>query len=333
MLISSSVWRALAEAGVTLVPRGADRAELGYVDARVTVTVIASPVPLTPRDIATTIDRHPGPCLFIMPTATAAVREAVEAAGWSWLIDGERQVTGVLRLGGEQVTLRPPTEAVRRWAKRGRVPWGTFTLVRRLIQQPYATQQELAALVGVSQPRVSQALAALADYDLVSRMPTGWIVRDLDEAIRWWLSTYPGPGGISTYWYGLASAVEQARTVVELVAETDASGVVVSGDVAADTMAPWRAPTRAILYVRDGVNLADVGFVPAGDEEATLELTVPRDPGLWPPPGKAAPGLPLADPLQVLWDVRRSPGPDNEEAAQRVWNMLRQRHHDQRHAA
>ncbi|GIJ30143.1 hypothetical protein Vqi01_53050 [Micromonospora qiuiae] len=37
----------------------------------------------------------------------------------------------------------------------------------------------------------------------------------------------------------------------------------------------WR---RAILYSRTGVNLADAGLVPAGEEEATLEFTVPRDP-------------------------------------------------------
>ncbi|WBB47445.1 helix-turn-helix domain-containing protein [Verrucosispora sp. WMMA2044] len=333
MLISASVWQALTEAGVALVPRAADRVELSYADARATLTVIASPTPLTPRDITMSIDRHAGPCLIIVPSATVAVREAIDAAGWSWLIDGEQQVTGVLRLDGERVALRPPTEAVKRSAKRGRVPWGTFTLVRRLIQRPYATQQELAVLVGVSQPRISQALAALTDKDLVRRTPSGWVVRDLDEAIRWWLSTYPGPGGISTYWYNLAPVVEQARAIVEMAAQTDAAGVVVSGDVAADIIAPWRAPTRAIIYARDGVNLADAGFVPAGGEEATLELTVPSDPGLCPPSGQAAPGLPLADPLQILWDVRRSPGPDNEEAAQRVWNTLRQRHHDRRHAA
>ena len=330
MLISASVWRALAEAGVTLVPRAADRVELSWGNARATLTVIASPTPLTPRDIATSVNRHPEPCLIIVPAATPAVREAVEAAGWSWLVDSGQQVTGVLRFDGERIALGPPAETAKRSAKRGRVPWGTFTLVRRLIQHPYATQQELAALVGVSQPRVSQALA---DDGLVQRTPHGWAVRDIDEVIRWWLSTYPGPGGIGTYWYGLAPVVEQARTVVQLATAADPAGVAVSGDVAADIIAPWRAPTRAILYARTGVNLADAGFVPAGDEEATLELTVPRDPGLWSPPGKAAPGPPLADPLQILWDVRRSPGPDSEEATQRVWDVLRRRARDRGYAA
>ncbi|NJP32033.1 winged helix-turn-helix transcriptional regulator [Micromonospora thermarum] len=326
----------LTDAGVALIPRGADRVELSYADARVTLTVVASPTPLSPRDIAALVSRHPEPCLIIVPAATPAVQEAVEAAGWSWLAESGQAITGVLRIGGERIALQPQAEAAKRSAKRGPVPWGTFTLVRRMVQRPYTTQQELAALVGVSQPRVSQALRTLADQDVVQRTSSGWTVRKLDEAIRWWLENYPGPGGISTYWYGLASAVEQARTVVEMVAAGDSHGVAVSGDVAADIIAPWRAPTRAILYATTGVNLADTGFIPSGVEEATLEFTVPRDPGLWQPSGMAVPAtpnLPLADPLQILWDVRRSPGSDSEEAAQRVWDVLRRDHRDRGYAA
>ncbi|MER5453797.1 helix-turn-helix domain-containing protein [Micromonospora sp. NPDC002389] len=334
MLISESVWRALTEAGVALVPTGADRAEMRYGKARATLTVIASPTPLTPSAVAASISRHPNPCLVIVPAATVAVRQAIAAAGWSWLVDTGQKVTGVLCLDGERVVLRPPVETTKRSATRGRVPWGTFTLVRRLIQHPYVTQQELAAIVGISQPRVSQALASLAGRDLVHRTSRGWIVRDVDEAIRWWLSTYPGPGGISTHWFGLEPVVEQARTVVEAFAATaDATHVVVSGDVAADIIAPWHAPTRAILYAHTGLELAAAGFVPAGEEEATLELIVPRDPGLWPPSGKTPPGIPLVDPLQILWDVKRSPGPDSDEAAQRVWDVLRREHHGRRCAA
>lgn len=336
MLISTSVWRALTEAGVALVPRGADRVELIYADARATLTVVASPTPLNPRNIAALTSRHPEPCLIIVPAATPAVREAVEVAGWSWLVESGQQIAGALRIGGERIALQPPAAAAKRSAKPGPVPWGTFTLVRRMIQRPCATQQELAVLVGVSQPRVSQALRTLADQDVVQRTSSGWTVRNIDEAIRWWLGNYPGPGGISTYWYGLAPAVEQARTVVEMVAAADPHGVAVSGDVAADIIAPWRAPTRAILYATTGVNLADAGFIPAGEEEATLEFTVPRDPGLWQPSGMAVPAtasLPLADPLQILWDVRRSPGSDSEDAARRVWDVLRRDHRDRGYAA
>ncbi|MER7457489.1 winged helix-turn-helix transcriptional regulator [Micromonospora sp. NPDC126480] len=332
MLISTTAWQALTEVGVALIPRGADRVELTYGEARDTLTVVASPTPLRPRDIAALISRHSEPCLVIVPTATPGVQKAVEAAGWSWLAEDGQRITGVLRIDSERIPLHPPVEAAKRSARTGPVPWGTFTLIRRMIQRPDITQRELAALVGVSQPRVSQALRALADEEVVWRTSSGWTVRDIDAAIRWWLATYPGPGGISTYWYGLAPAVEQARTVVAAAPPS----VVVSGDVAADVIAPWRAPTRAVLYARTGVDLAAAGFVPAGEEEATLEFTVPRDPGLWRPAGMevtATTGLPLADPLQVIWDVRRSPGSDSEEAAQRVWEVLRRRHRDRGHAA
>jgi hypothetical protein len=33
-------------------------------------------------------------------------------------------------------------------------------------------------------------------------------------------------------------------------------------------------------------------------------------------------GLPIADPLQVLWDVRRVPGPDSGEAGARLWQRI-----------
>ncbi|WP_156313165.1 helix-turn-helix domain-containing protein [Micromonospora sp. HK10] len=334
MLISTTAWRALTEAGVVLIPRDADRIELTYGTSRATLTVIASPTPLRPRDIAALVSRHAEPCLVIVPAATPGVREAVEAAGWSWLAEDGQRITGVLRIGRQRIGLQPPAAAAGRSAKPGRVPWGTFTLVRRMIQRPYATQQELAVLVGVSQPRVSQALRSLAEEEIVRRTPSGWTIRDIDAAIRWWLATYPGPGGISTYWYSLPPPVEQARAVVERVGTADRHGVAVSGDVAADIIAPWRAPNRAILYARTGVDLAGAGFVPAGEEEATLEFTVPKDPGLWPPSvEEVTVDLPLADPLQILWDVQRSPGPDSEEAAQRVWDALRRRHRDRGYAA
>jgi len=35
--------------------------------------------------------------------------------------------------------------------------------------------------------------------------------------------------------------------------------------------------------------------------------------------------MPLADPLQILWDLRRSPGPDTEEAVTRFMRTLHAR--------
>jgi hypothetical protein len=225
-----------------------------------------------------------------------------------------------------------------------------LTLVRRILERPAATQKTLAALANVSQPRVSQTLSTLADQRLVARGDAGWVVRDVDGLVQFWLDSYPGPGGISTYWFGLDPPRAQAQAVIGLLAKRpggeqhSAEGepmAVLSGDVAADIVAPWRSPMRAVVYARRGADLSGVGLTPAGADEATLELIVPEDPGLWPPAsppttrstgrrgaGAATgtqPSMPVADLLQVLWDVRRAPGPDSGEAAARVWELLRGR--------
>ncbi|MEV6810578.1 hypothetical protein [Micromonospora sp. NPDC051296] len=294
---------------------------------------MASPTPLSPSDIVAVAGRHPEPCLIIVPTATAAVRAAIEASGGSWLVDIGQHVAGVLHIDDTRIVLPPPAPASARPARRGRVPWGAFTLVRRMIQQPHATQRELAALAAVSQPRVSQVLSALADIDVVRRARNGWTLPNVDAAIDWWLASYPGPGGITTYWYGLSPVVEQAARIASLLAAAGVQPVAVSGDVAADLLAPWRVPARAVVYAADGVDLAEADFVPAGTEEATIELTVPQDPGLWPTaPQTRGNALPLADPLQILWDVTRAPGADSEEAAERVRQVLRRRHEQERAA-
>ena len=76
----------------------------------------------------------------------------------------------------------------------------------------------------------------------------------------------------------LAGVPEQARAAV---AALSAAGMpaAVSGDVAADLLAPWRRPGRAVVYadpsdrpVHDELTAA--GLRPSGAGEATLELIV-----------------------------------------------------------
>ena len=52
---------------------------------------------------------------------------------------------------------------------------------------------------------------------------------------------------------------------------------------------------------------------------------MPADSGVWAAPGYWATGgdLPLADALQVLWDVRRAPGTDADQAAAALRPVLR----------
>jgi hypothetical protein len=134
---------------------------------------------------------------------------------------------------------------------------------------------------------------------------------------------------LRTFWYGLESPGQQAQTVVGLLARDGHGRVAVSGDVAADLIAPWRSPHRAVIYAETGVDLTTGGLTPANEADATVELIVPRDPGVWPKPTIEKPSgrPPLADPLQILWDVARAPGPDADEAVRHLQRVLRDRRH------
>jgi hypothetical protein len=357
-MLMPEAWRALIDAGVDLVPIDARHVELRQGRHRQQMLLQASSRPLNPSDVLALVERHPEPGLLVLPVATAEVRHTAEQAGWSWLVMGPGGVRGVVRLGDKPVEIGEPNVEKNSAAQRrpGRVPWGSLTLVRRLLEQPAATQKVLATLAHVSQPRASQTLSALVDQQLVARHDAGWVVRDFDRLLRLWLDTYPGPGGISTYWYGLDSPRDQAQAVIRLLArrssaepaparEQHASWVepsaVLSGDVAADIVAPWRTPGRAVVYAHRGADLSEAGLTPVGVQEATLELIVPQDPGVWPLPspnalrgttdshesepvmGGKSP-MPIADPLQILWDVQRAPGSDSGEAAARLWQVLRE---------
>lgn len=347
MLMPAAVWEAVQAAGLDLVARGPDAVELRFDDpdeasqpAAVEFKVLASARPLTPSAVRElTGQQEPGrPVLLIVPSATDAVRAEVAAQGWSVIVvEGAAGPHGQIRLGPDRVvpvgSAQPAVQA--RPARPGPAPWGTSTLLRRLLLGAAATQADLAARSGISQPRVSQVLKELSGEGLVERVVAAgtsrWSVTGWDALLGRWLSTYPGPGGIPTYWYGLDAPADQARAAVRQLTEAAGADAVVSGEVAADLLAPWRRPARAVVYARDGADLGDVELAPAGAAEATLELIVPADPGVWPaPPSEdfADAELPLADPLQVLWDLHRTAGVDAGEAADRLVAVLRRRARD-----
>ena len=316
MLISAA-WQALQDAGVDVVPADSQHVELHHSGYQVRVTLHPSARPMKPSDVLKLVGRHREPGLLVVPSATTAVRRHVERAGWSWVVSSPTGVRGVLRLGQHVVPVGEEAEAADETRLRpGPVPWGGLTVMRRLLFRPPATQTQLADLAWVTQPRVSQTLKLLTERAVVRRTPAGWAVQDVDALIQQWLDTYPGPRGIATYWYGLDPPLEQAKAVVSLLA--DGGSTAVSGDVAADLIAPWRVPVRAVIYARTGADLAAAGLSTAGPEEATLELILPEDPGVWPDVPVQRQDLPVADVLQVLWDVRRAQGPDSGEAVERL---------------
>jgi hypothetical protein len=154
-------------------------------------------------------------------------------------------------------------------------------------------------------------------------------VTDRGGAVSWWLANYPGPGGIETHWFGVDSISEQAHRAYAAL-DRERARPVMSGDVAADLVAPWRTPRRATLYAHRGGDLSDVGLTPSDASAATLTLVLPHDAGVWPvakaPVLIEMPGygeVARASSFQVLYDLSRSPGPDADEAleAWRSWML------------
>ncbi|GAA4759194.1 hypothetical protein GCM10023328_48140 [Modestobacter marinus] len=344
MLIPSDAWAALLNAGILVRPESPTEVTLSASDdstQTVTAAVERSVLPLSPSHVRhASPTRGRGRLLLVVPSATTAALDAAEAAGISVLADDEsrrRPVVGRIVLPSNTVTIGGVQESAGADGapvRRGRRPWGTLSVVRALLAGGAASQATLATHAQVTQGRVSQALAPLVEANLVRRTPVDgrsrWQMANWDALTDWWLDNYPGPGGLRTYWYGLADVTQQARDLVALMDRYDVP-IAVSGDVAADVLAPWRRPGRAMIYADPAghhapENLAAAGLTPSGPEEATLELVVPADRGVWPPSGdEPGAGLPLADGLQVLWDLRRSPGSDTDQAVAALRTVLRAR--------
>lgn len=203
--------------------------------------------------------------------------------------------------------------------QRRRNAWGRWAVMRALIlARGPMKQRQLAEAAAISQPAVNKHLKTLGLA--VLQVSDGWLAADRGELIRQWLDVYPASNGASTYWYGLSSPLDQARTAALYAAERDAHPLI-SGSAAADIYAPWALPGKFRIYLKSVVDFTDAGFVPSSPEEATMTVTVPEDRTLWADPaGERADlldstGLPLADPLTVMGDVLAQGGPDSEEAA------------------
>jgi len=269
--------------------------------------------------------------LLVVPRATERVLATAQASGWSVVTDAG---SARIRLPGECVSLDAPRPASPggRTGPRHRIPWATLTVARSLLADAPHRQRVLAARAGTSQARVSQILASLAAMGLVARTPAGYQPVDWDALADWWLESYPGHRGASSYWYSLADLRTQVVAATKALAAVGGSDPVLCGDVAADLIAPWRRPVRAVIYAHRLTDLAGHGFVPTGSAaEATLVLHAPRDLGVWAarPWTRDIGELPvaLADPMQILFDL--APGPrvgeahDDREAAERVRAVLR----------
>jgi hypothetical protein len=215
------------------------------------------------------------PGLLIAPKASPAAQHAALGAGLSLLLapDSIGQLTRghLIAPSGDLLTLHATTATA---VRRGRRPWATIAIATYLLEGNASTQDALAARAGVSQARISQVLHALEHW--VQRTDRGWTATDTAGLTRW-LAEQPPPGRTATTWLGLDDPAPTATRVAAWLTARHV-GYAISGDVAADLLAPWARPTRALVYVEQALDLTQLGLTPAPPDAATLELVVPDDP-------------------------------------------------------
>jgi hypothetical protein len=201
----------------------------------------------------------------------------------------------------------------------GRTSWARLAMLRLFALSPAEplSQSEIARRLGVSHVAISKQLPL--PPDLVEREPAGWQV--VDPAGCWdrFMTGYPGPRGLTTYWAATGDLAAQLERIERVAHEQGDASPAVSGDFAADFFAPWRRPSRVVAYVTDQPPLAEHGFATVRSAEATCELHTSSDPTIlamsreW-SSAKDRTSRRYADPLIAAWDLRRSSGGDVDAA-------------------
>jgi hypothetical protein len=317
------VWNAvLEEHGIAVVPVDREHVRLYDDEHSAVFFVVTIPRMARAHDIRPAPQRH---ALLVADAITSEALERAWANGWSVVTD---EGVARVRLAKRTLHLESTTSAPKPKRPPGRPGRGVFSVVRALFAMGVgARQEEIAEFAHVGQAAVSKALNRLADLDLVARRPDGWEVTNRAGAVSWWLANYPGPGGIETHWFGVESISDQAYSAYATLGRLRGQPLM-SADVAADIVAPWRTPRRATLYAKHGADLNEAGLTPSDAAAATLTLVLPQDAGVWPVSEapvliemRAHGDVARANAFQVLYDLSRSPGPDVDEAleAWRTW--------------
>jgi len=270
---------------------------------------------------------HP---LMVAPFISESLGSLLTRNGWSWADaqgDFDLRAPGLVARQRRASTAPAPK---RRSLPRGS---GSYAIIRALVgfsggedEEPGATA--LAAQAGISQPRASQVLHHLRDLKLVDIAGHGRWEPHREALLDRFLAEYPGPGGSEHYYYTLDSPVEVAVRAGR--ASTPARPMAVSADVGPDLIVPWRRPSLVILYARHAVDPSNLGLTDAqGRHDANVILRIPGDRSVFPVPALAGEvrgnEVPLADPLQQIWDLQDLGGADRIEAAGRLREWLLER--------
>ncbi|WP_443463619.1 hypothetical protein [Glutamicibacter arilaitensis] len=259
--------------------------------------------------------------LLVGDTATESVLEQAIAGQVDVLTQQPLRVI----LSGKVFTPEDASPApARRKLTSGRRAWGRWAIERcLLLADTPMHQSEIAEYVGVSQQMVSRVCKDLGP--LATRTVDGVEILEPVKLLERWERKYPGAGGQRFGWYGLDPIVQQTQKAFDEAQLLDARPLV-SGDVAADRLMPWKLPTRGLIYVDSPVDLAGCGFVPAPLDEATLVTCIPEDPTVWRLTGIGAftiyADIELADAALAYWDVLNGHDVDSQEAAEQLAALI-----------
>jgi DNA-binding transcriptional ArsR family regulator len=270
---------------------------------------------------------HP---LIAAPFVSEPLGSILTTEGWSW---ADAQGNFDLRAPGlllRQRRTSAPLPPKRRSLPRGS---GSFAVIRALVglsreegEEPGASA--LAAQAGVSQPRVSQVLHHLYGLELVDRSGHGRWEPHREALLDRFLAEYPGPGGSEQYYYSLDSPV--AVAVRAGLVSTPGRPILTSADVGPDLIVPWRRPSLVILYAKHAIDPSDLKLTEAsGRHDANVIMRTPHDRSVFTAhalvPQVKGNDVPLADPLQQIWDLQDLGGADRIEAAGRLRQWLLER--------
>jgi hypothetical protein len=271
-----------------------------------------------------------GQPLMIAPFISESLGSLLTRDGWSW---ADAQGNFDLRAPGLIFRQRRASTAPapkRRSLPRGS---GSYAVIRALVafssgedEDPGATS--LAAQIGISQPRVSQILHRLHDLKLVDMSGHGHWRPHREALLDRFLAEYPGPGGSEQFYYTLSSPVDVAVRVGRV--STPARPIAVSADVGPDLIVPWRRPSQVILYTKHAIDPSNLGLTDAkGRHDANVLMRTPEDRSVFPIPALMGQvkgnEVPLADPLQQIWDLQNLGGADRIEAAGRLREWILER--------
>lgn len=263
---------------------------------------------------------------WVVPFVSDPAGDALTEAGWSW---GDEHGNFDLRAAGlvvrQRATSSPPPR------RRRTLPGGSgsYAVIRALIGMPADAGEgvgatALASAAKVSQPRASQVLGQLHSLDVVDSPSRGkWRPRR-ENLLDRFLAEYPGPCGSAHYFYTLEPPAEVAA---RLAGARRRRALAVSADVGPDLVRPWRRPSTLVGYTNGTLDAADLDSVEAtGKADANVIIRMPADQSVF--PAEPLVGefkgtrIPLADPVQMIWDLQDLGGADRDEAAGKLRQWL-----------